>query len=149
LAADRSSGGWRPSPAPRAEPDGPWYAVREHRSEVRPSRRVSEAEAAEILAGRDHVLADLIAQAGPMRLRRLRTSPHFAALVRTIASLGFNIVVCACRHSSCRFQPSSTARQTQRGPYPPIAVSDRAARASPARRPVGQPWRRRSRLLAR
>jgi hypothetical protein len=50
-------------------------------SEVRPSGRVSEAEAAEILAGRDHALAGLIAQAGPMRLGRVRSSTHFAALV--------------------------------------------------------------------
>jgi hypothetical protein len=50
-------------------------------SEVRPSGRVSEAEAAETLAGRDHVLAGLIAQAGSMRLWRLRSSTHFAALV--------------------------------------------------------------------
>jgi hypothetical protein len=50
-------------------------------SEVRHSGRVSEAEAAEILAGRDHVLAGLIAQAGPTRPWRLRRSTHFAALV--------------------------------------------------------------------
>ena len=51
-------------------------------SEGRPSGHVSEAEPAETLAGRDHVLAGLIAQAGPMRLWRLRSSTHFAALVR-------------------------------------------------------------------
>src|SRR4051812_24705061 len=45
------------------------------------SGHVSEAEAAETLAGRDHVLAGLVAQAGPMRLWRLRSSTHFAALV--------------------------------------------------------------------
>ena len=50
-------------------------------SEVRPTGRVSEAEATETLAGRDHLLAGLIAQAGPMRLWRLRSSTHFAALV--------------------------------------------------------------------
>lgn len=49
-------------------------------SEVRRSGRVSEAEAAEILARRDHFLAGLIAQAGPMRLWRPRSSTHFAAL---------------------------------------------------------------------
>jgi hypothetical protein len=42
-------------------------------SEVRPSGRVSEAEAAETVAGRDHVLAGLIARAGPMRLWHLRS----------------------------------------------------------------------------
>ena len=50
-------------------------------SEVRPSGRVSEAEAAESLAGRDRVLAGLIAQARPLRPWRLRSSTHFAALV--------------------------------------------------------------------
>jgi DNA-3-methyladenine glycosylase II len=46
-------------------------------------RRVSYAEAAEVLAARDPVLADLIARAGPMRLSRPATSP-FEALVRAI-----------------------------------------------------------------
>jgi hypothetical protein len=50
-------------------------------SEVRPSGRVWEAEAAETLAGRDLVLAGPIAQAGPMRLSRLRSPTHFCALV--------------------------------------------------------------------
>ena len=49
--------------------------------DVRPSGRVSVAEAAEIVAGRDHLLADLIAQAGPMRTWPLRNSTHLAALV--------------------------------------------------------------------
>ena len=43
----------------------------------------SHAEAAEILASRDPVLADLIAAAGPIRISRSRTS-HFAALVEAI-----------------------------------------------------------------
>jgi DNA-3-methyladenine glycosylase II len=43
----------------------------------------SYAEAAEILAGRDPVLADLIAAAGPIRIGR-RTAAHFAALVEAI-----------------------------------------------------------------
>jgi DNA-3-methyladenine glycosylase II len=43
----------------------------------------SYAEAAEILAGRDPVLADLIAAAGPIRISRSRTT-HFAALVEAI-----------------------------------------------------------------
>jgi DNA-3-methyladenine glycosylase II len=46
-------------------------------------RRVSYAEAAEVLAARDPVLAGLIARAGPMRLSRPATSP-FEALVRAI-----------------------------------------------------------------
>jgi DNA-3-methyladenine glycosylase II len=46
-------------------------------------KRVSYAKAAEILASRDPVLAGLIAQAGPMRLRR-STMSHFAALVQAI-----------------------------------------------------------------
>ena len=43
----------------------------------------SHAEAAEILAGRDPVLAGLIAAAGPIRISRSRTT-HFAALVEAI-----------------------------------------------------------------
>ena len=46
-------------------------------------RRVSYAEAARILATRDPVLAGLIAEAGPMRVRR-STMSHFAALVQAI-----------------------------------------------------------------
>lgn len=45
--------------------------------------RVSYTEAAQILATRDPVLADLIAAAGPMRWRRRSMSP-FAALVQAI-----------------------------------------------------------------
>jgi DNA-3-methyladenine glycosylase II len=48
-----------------------------------PSRRPSIAEAAQILADRDPVLADLVAKAGPPRLRRPLDTP-FAALVRAI-----------------------------------------------------------------
>jgi DNA-3-methyladenine glycosylase II len=50
---------------------------------ARPARRVPLAEATAILAGRDPVLAGLIAQAGPMRLRQPKMS-HFEALVRAI-----------------------------------------------------------------
>jgi DNA-3-methyladenine glycosylase II len=46
-------------------------------------RRVSHAEAAEILATRDPVLAGLIAAAGPIRISR-RTGSHFAGLVEAI-----------------------------------------------------------------
>ncbi len=46
--------------------------------------RVSPAEAAEILATRDSVLAGLIAAAGPIRISRRGTSSHFAALVEAI-----------------------------------------------------------------
>jgi DNA-3-methyladenine glycosylase II len=48
-----------------------------------PKRRVSYRQAAEILASRDPVLAGLIAEAGPMRVRRSTTS-HLAALVQAI-----------------------------------------------------------------
>ncbi len=51
--------------------------------EARPTRRVSYAEAADILATRDPVLAGLIAAAGPIRIGR-RTATHFAALVEAI-----------------------------------------------------------------
>jgi DNA-3-methyladenine glycosylase II len=46
-------------------------------------RRVSHAEAARILAARDPVIARLLAEVGPPRLRRPMESP-FAALVRAI-----------------------------------------------------------------
>ena len=48
-----------------------------------PRRAISHAEAARILAGRDTVIARLMAAAGPPRLRR-GTDSHFAALVRAI-----------------------------------------------------------------
>jgi DNA-3-methyladenine glycosylase II len=47
------------------------------------SARVSTAEATRILAARDPVLARLVAEAGPMRLRRARMSP-FESLVQAI-----------------------------------------------------------------
>jgi DNA-3-methyladenine glycosylase II len=46
-------------------------------------KRVSQAEAAKMLASRDPVLAGLIAAAGPIRIRR-RTGSHFAGLVEAI-----------------------------------------------------------------
>jgi len=52
-------------------------------SEARPTRRVSYAQAADILAARDPVLAGVIAEAGPIRVRR-STMSHFAALVQAI-----------------------------------------------------------------
>jgi hypothetical protein len=45
--------------------------------------KVSYAEAAEILARRDPVLAGLIDAAGPIRISR-RTGSHFAGLVEAI-----------------------------------------------------------------
>jgi DNA-3-methyladenine glycosylase II len=51
--------------------------------ERRSPRRVSYAQAARILAGRDPVIGRLRAEAGPPRLRRPQES-HFAALVRAI-----------------------------------------------------------------
>jgi DNA-3-methyladenine glycosylase II len=51
--------------------------------EVGRKRRVSHREAAGILASRDPVLADLIAAAGPIRLRARTLSP-FGALVQAI-----------------------------------------------------------------
>jgi DNA-3-methyladenine glycosylase II len=50
---------------------------------VSTTKRVSHAQAAQILAGRDPVLARLIEEAGPMRLPRARLSP-FGALVQAI-----------------------------------------------------------------
>jgi DNA-3-methyladenine glycosylase II len=52
-------------------------------SDGRSRRRVSKSEAAGILAGRDPVIARLLADVGPPRLRRPLESP-FAALVRAI-----------------------------------------------------------------
>src|SRR6266446_7679821 len=51
-------------------------------SEGRPNR-VSHAEAAEIVATRDPVLAGLIEAGGPIRIGR-RTGSHFAGLVEAI-----------------------------------------------------------------
>jgi DNA-3-methyladenine glycosylase II len=51
--------------------------------EARPRRRLSHAAAAEVLATRDPVLADLIARAGPIRIRRASVS-HFEALVHAV-----------------------------------------------------------------
>jgi DNA-3-methyladenine glycosylase II len=48
-----------------------------------PGHRVSHAEAARILAARDPVIARLVGDAGPPRLRRPQAAP-FAALVRAI-----------------------------------------------------------------
>jgi DNA-3-methyladenine glycosylase II len=52
-------------------------------SEAKPSR-VSHAAAADILATRDPVLADLIAAGGAIRISRRGTASHFAALVEAI-----------------------------------------------------------------
>jgi DNA-3-methyladenine glycosylase II len=52
-------------------------------AEARQKRSASFADATTILAARDPVLAGLIAEAGPMRLRR-STMSHFAALVQAI-----------------------------------------------------------------
>jgi hypothetical protein len=58
---------------------GPCSVARRAARRSRPARRdVHVAEAVETLAGRDHVLAGLIAQAGPLCLWRLRSSTHFA-----------------------------------------------------------------------
>src|SRR5205809_5191036 len=51
--------------------------------EARRGRRVSYAQAADLLATRDPVLAGLIAEAGPMRVPRPTMAP-FAALVQAI-----------------------------------------------------------------
>jgi DNA-3-methyladenine glycosylase II len=51
--------------------------------EDRPGRRVTHSEAARILAGRDPVIARLLAEAGPPRFRR-PTESHFASLVRAV-----------------------------------------------------------------
>jgi DNA-3-methyladenine glycosylase II len=47
-------------------------------------KRASHAEAAQILATRDPILADLIVAAGPIRISRRGTASHFAALVEAI-----------------------------------------------------------------
>ena len=52
-------------------------------AETRQKRSASFADATTILAARDPVLASLVADAGPMRLRR-STMSHFAALVQAI-----------------------------------------------------------------
>jgi DNA-3-methyladenine glycosylase II len=52
-------------------------------SDVRPGRKVTHVAAARILAGRDPVIARLVAETGPPRFRRPMES-HFAALVRAV-----------------------------------------------------------------
>src|SRR5438477_12586870 len=51
--------------------------------EPRPKRRITHTEATRIVAARDPILAKLIADAGPIRLRRRTLSP-FASLVQAI-----------------------------------------------------------------
>jgi len=80
---------WHPSSALRPEPDGPRNAVREYRLRSPPRGRVSEAEAAETLAGRHYVVAGLVAQAAPMRLWRLRRSTHYPGPRPTPADLAY------------------------------------------------------------
>ena len=73
LASDAE---YHPNPWPQGAP-------RKLGSEQRMSGRVSYGEATRTLAARDPVLAGLVAEAGPMRLRRSAMSP-FEALVQAI-----------------------------------------------------------------
>jgi DNA-3-methyladenine glycosylase II len=51
--------------------------------EGQPAKKVTHAEAARVLAGRDPVIARLLAETGPPRFRR-PTESHFATLVRAV-----------------------------------------------------------------
>jgi DNA-3-methyladenine glycosylase II len=50
---------------------------------AKPSRKVTHAEAARILAAKDPVIARMLAETGPPRLRRT-TESHFGTLVRAV-----------------------------------------------------------------
>jgi DNA-3-methyladenine glycosylase II len=91
--------------------------------QAQPNHRVSHAEAARILASRDPVIARLIADAGPPRLRRPQES-HFAALVRAIVYQQLAGAAAAAIHRRLITALSGDAQ-----PQALIAVSDESLRA--------------------
>jgi DNA-3-methyladenine glycosylase II len=86
-------------------------------------RRVSVAEATGILAARDPVIARLVAEAGPMRLRRSALSP-FAALVQAIVYQ--QLAGAAARAIHGRLV---AALDGDVAPEPMLALSDQTLRA--------------------
>ncbi len=90
---------------------------------AQPKRRVSHAAAARILAARDLVIARLIADAGPPRLRRPQES-HFAALVRAIVYQQLAGAAAAAIHRRL-----ITALNGDVQPEPLIALSGESLRA--------------------
>lgn len=91
--------------------------------EAQPNHRVSHAAAARILATRDPVIARLIADAGPPRLRRPQES-HFAALVRAIVYQQLAGAAAAAIHRRL-----ITALNSDVKPEALIALSDESVRA--------------------
>ena len=86
-------------------------------------RRVSLTEAAEVLAARDPVLADLISQAGPMRLRRPKMS-YFESLVQAIVYQ--QLAGAAARAIHGRLEAAVDGHVE---PEPLLALSDETLRA--------------------
>jgi DNA-3-methyladenine glycosylase II len=85
---------------------------------------VSYTEAARILAGRDPVIARLVAAAGPPRIRRSQES-HFAALVRAIVYQQLAGAAAAAIHGRL-----VTALGNEMEPQALMALSDDALRAA-------------------
>jgi DNA-3-methyladenine glycosylase II len=98
-------------------------AVGEEVSLSQRGRRVSYAEATEILATRDPVLAGLIKEAGPMRVSR-STISHFAALVQAIVYQ--QLAGAAARAIHGRLV---AALEGDVSPEPLLALSDETLRA--------------------
>jgi len=78
----------QPARPPTATPPGTNHSMRQTwnmtaTSDVSPQRKVSFTAAARILADRDPVIARLLAQTGPPRLRR-QSESHFGTLVQAI-----------------------------------------------------------------
>jgi len=91
--------------------------------ENQPNRRVSHAAAARILATRDPVIARLIADAGPPRLRRPQES-HFAALLRAIVYQQLAGAAAAAIHRRLTMVLNSDVQ-----PEALLALSDESLRA--------------------
>lgn len=91
--------------------------------EAQPSRRVSHAAAARILAARDPVVARLVAEAGLPRLRRPQAS-HFASLIQAIVYQQLAGAAAAAIHRRL-----ITALNSDVKPEALIALSDEALRA--------------------
>jgi DNA-3-methyladenine glycosylase II len=89
-----------------------------------PSRKVTHAAAARILAGRDPVIARLLAETGPPRLSR-PTETHFATLVRAIVYQQLAGRAAAAIHGRLIAALGGDVQ-----PEPLVALSDEALRAA-------------------
>jgi DNA-3-methyladenine glycosylase II len=93
-------------------------------TEAHPKRRASYAAAARVLATRDPIIARLIADAGPPRLRRPQES-HFAALVQAIVYQQLAGAAAAAIHGRLIAALNGNAQ-----PEALIALSDETLRAA-------------------